>query len=122
MEIPWQDTYWGKISRFTCPCGHRERNRIGHLEKLGWKAVTRGSSANPMVNIKRGWPFRVVPTWREVPGIYNSHSYQFLGAGCSERRVSSRVKLTFRGHTVGLCVGDSQLLGKYILHCRKEPG
>lgn len=83
MEIPWQDTYWGKISRFTHPCGHRERNRIVHLEKLGWKAVTRESSANPTVNIKLGWPFRVAPMWREVPGSYHSHSYQFLCVGCS---------------------------------------
>lgn len=90
MEIPWQDIYWGKISRFTCPCGHRERNRIVHLETLAWKAVTRESPANPMVNVERGWPFRVVLMWREVSGSYSSHSYQFLGAGCSEKRVSSR--------------------------------
>lgn len=123
MEIPWQDTYWGKISRFTHPCRHRERNRIIHLEKLAWKAVTRESSANPVVNIKLGWPFRAVPKWREVPGGYNSHSYQFLCVGCSERKICSWVKLILReGHTVGLSVSNFQLLGKYILCCRKEPG
>ena len=57
LQVDRQSVQWkflgrtliGGKSRFTCPYGHRERNRIVHLETLAWKAVTGESPANPMV-------------------------------------------------------------------------